>query len=198
MDYFSRKSLRSVPPPRAHARGRLGQRSRLVKVDFAFSLVKTQYSQRHTMINHCDRLITHLGDTDIYFVLFNIPSKFLLYFECYLLSPKMHKKVSKRTHIIFTSWSWCNLVVKAIFALYPKSQALKNYSGNIRSVPPPRAHARGRLGQRSHLVKVDFAFSLVKTIVQVHHCFLLLSEIKVSLTHYGLLFKKITFKILNR
>jgi hypothetical protein len=56
---------------------------------------KLQYSQRHTMINHCDRRITHLSDTDIYFVLFNIPSKFLLYLECYLLSPKMHKKVSK-------------------------------------------------------------------------------------------------------
>ena len=31
-----------------------------------------QYSQRHTMINHCDRRITHLSDTDISFVLFNI------------------------------------------------------------------------------------------------------------------------------
>ena len=28
-----------------------------------------QYSQRHTMINHCDRHITHLGDLDISFVL---------------------------------------------------------------------------------------------------------------------------------
>ena len=33
-----------------------------------------QYSQRHTMINHCDRRITHLSDTDISFVLFNISS----------------------------------------------------------------------------------------------------------------------------
>jgi hypothetical protein len=57
--------------------------------------VHIQYSQRHTMINHCDRRITHLSDNDIYFVLFNIPSTFLLYLECYLLSPKMHKKVSK-------------------------------------------------------------------------------------------------------
>jgi 7-cyano-7-deazaguanine synthase in queuosine biosynthesis len=54
-----------------------------------------QYSQRHTMINHCDRRITDLSDTDIFFVLFNISSKFLLYLECYLLLPKMHKKVSK-------------------------------------------------------------------------------------------------------
>ena len=52
-------------------------------------------SQRHTMINHCDRRITHLSDTDISIDLFNIASKFLLYLECYLLSPKMHKKVSK-------------------------------------------------------------------------------------------------------
>ena len=55
-------------------------------------------SQRHTctMINHCDRRITHLSDTDISFVLFNISSKFVLYLECYLLSPKRHKKVSKQ------------------------------------------------------------------------------------------------------
>ena len=25
---------------------------------------RIQYSQRHTMINHCDRCITHLSDTD--------------------------------------------------------------------------------------------------------------------------------------
>jgi hypothetical protein len=54
-----------------------------------------QYSQGHTMINHCDRRITLLSDIDISFVLFNISSKFLLYLECYLLSSKMHKKVSK-------------------------------------------------------------------------------------------------------
>ena len=58
--------------------------------------VIVQYSQRHTMINHCGRHITHLSDTDIFFVLFNISSKFLLYLECYLLLPKMHKKVSKQ------------------------------------------------------------------------------------------------------
>ena len=46
-------------------------------------------------LNHCDRRITHHSDTDISFVLFNISSKFRLYLECYLLSPKMHKKVSK-------------------------------------------------------------------------------------------------------
>ena len=56
-----------------------------------------QYSQRHTMINHCDRRITHLSDTDISFVLFNTSSKFLLYLECYSLSPKRHKKVRKQT-----------------------------------------------------------------------------------------------------
>ena len=27
-----------------------------------------QYGQRHTMINHCDRHITHLSGTDIYFL----------------------------------------------------------------------------------------------------------------------------------
>ena len=33
-----------------------------------------QYSQRHTVINHCDRCITHLDDLDISFVLLNISS----------------------------------------------------------------------------------------------------------------------------
>jgi hypothetical protein len=27
-------------------------------------VILIQYSQRHTMINHCDRRITHLSDTD--------------------------------------------------------------------------------------------------------------------------------------
>ena len=38
-----------------------------------------QYSQRHSVINHRDRHITHLSDIDISFILFNISSKFLLY-----------------------------------------------------------------------------------------------------------------------
>ena len=49
-----------------------------------------QYSQRHSMINHCDRCITHLGDLDISFVLLNTSSKFLFHLKCYLLSPKRH------------------------------------------------------------------------------------------------------------
>ena len=40
------------------------------------------YSQRHSVINHCDRRITHLGDLDRSFVLLNISSKFLLHLEC--------------------------------------------------------------------------------------------------------------------
>jgi hypothetical protein len=44
-----------------------------------------QYIQRHSVINHCDRRITHLGDLDISFVLLNISAKFLLHLECYLL-----------------------------------------------------------------------------------------------------------------
>ena len=54
-----------------------------------------QYSQRHTMINHCDRCITLLSELDISFVLLNISSKFLLHLECYLLSPKRHIRISK-------------------------------------------------------------------------------------------------------
>ena len=55
-----------------------------------------QYSQRHTMINHCDRRITHLGGLDISFVLLNKFSQFLLHLQCYLLSLKRHIKISKQ------------------------------------------------------------------------------------------------------
>ena len=47
------------------------------------------------MINHYDWHITHLDVMDISIVLFNISSKFLLYLECYILSPKIPKKVIK-------------------------------------------------------------------------------------------------------
>ena len=43
---------------------------------------KLLYSQRHSMINHCDRRITHLGDMNISFVLCNISSNFLLWVTC--------------------------------------------------------------------------------------------------------------------
>ena len=54
-----------------------------------------QYSQRHSVINHCDRRITHFGDLDISFVLLNISSTFLLHLECYLLSPTRLIKINK-------------------------------------------------------------------------------------------------------
>ena len=43
-----------------------------------------QYSQRHTVINHCDRHITHLSDTDITFILLNISSKIAFVFRVLL------------------------------------------------------------------------------------------------------------------
>jgi hypothetical protein len=39
-------------------------------------------SQRHSVIGHCDGRVIHLGDMDIFFVLTNIFSKFLLHLEC--------------------------------------------------------------------------------------------------------------------
>ena len=45
----------------------------------------TSEVQRHSVIYHCDRRITHLSDLDISFVLLNISAKFLLHLECYLL-----------------------------------------------------------------------------------------------------------------
>ena len=56
---------------------------------------EVQYSQRHSVINHCDRHITHLGDLDISFVLLNISLKFLLHLESCLLLPKRHVRISK-------------------------------------------------------------------------------------------------------
>jgi hypothetical protein len=34
--------------------------------------LQLQYSQRHSMINHCDRHITLLSDTGVYFGLFTL------------------------------------------------------------------------------------------------------------------------------
>ena len=59
-------------------------------------LSNIQYSQKHNVINHCDRRITHLGHFNISFVLLDISSKFLLHLECWLLSPNRHIKWSKR------------------------------------------------------------------------------------------------------
>ena len=39
-----------------------------------------QYSQKHSVINHCDRRITLLSDTDISFGLFNLFMYFLVHF----------------------------------------------------------------------------------------------------------------------
>ena len=39
-----------------------------------------QYSQRQSVINHCDRHITFLSDTDISFGLFNLFTYFLVHF----------------------------------------------------------------------------------------------------------------------
>ena len=39
------------------------------------------YSHEHSVINHCDRHITLLSDTDIYFGLFNLFTYFIVHFE---------------------------------------------------------------------------------------------------------------------
>ena len=53
----------------------------------------TVLSETYSVINHCDRRTTHLGDLDISFVLLKMSSKFLLHLECYFLSPKRHIKI---------------------------------------------------------------------------------------------------------
>ena len=45
------------------------------------TLFGIQYSHRHTMINHCNRHITLLSDTDISFGLFNLFTYFLVHFR---------------------------------------------------------------------------------------------------------------------
>ena len=47
-------------------------------------MILIQYSQRHSVINHCDKHITHLVDLDISFALLDIFLKCLLHLECYL------------------------------------------------------------------------------------------------------------------
>ena len=60
-----------------------------------WAIFQLQYSQRHSVINHCDRRITHLDDLDISFILSNISLKFVLHLECYLLLLKRHIKIRK-------------------------------------------------------------------------------------------------------
>ena len=43
-----------------------------IKEDLAPLMQLAQVVMRHSMINHCDRSITLLSDTDIAFVLFNL------------------------------------------------------------------------------------------------------------------------------
>jgi len=79
--------------------------------------ITLQYPTRHTMIYHCDRRITHIGDLNIFFVLLNTFWKFLLHLECYfhpkgisnwvnrLNSPKdISLSVSLRKVICLSQW----------------------------------------------------------------------------------------------
>jgi hypothetical protein len=59
-----------------------------------------QYSQRHGVINHCDRHITLLSDTDISFGLFNL-QMYLLIFICFLGDSKQHSKCKRNFEDIF-------------------------------------------------------------------------------------------------
>ena len=43
--------------------------------------IHVQFSQRHSVINHCDRHITLLSDTDMSFGLFNLFTYFNMPFE---------------------------------------------------------------------------------------------------------------------
>jgi hypothetical protein len=61
-----------------------------------------QYSQRHSVITHCDRRITFLIDTDISFILSNISSKFLLHLECYLTIKIFHRHLGPNLYIFTT------------------------------------------------------------------------------------------------
>ena len=54
-----------------------------------FLVILIQYSQRHSVTNHCDRRITLLSDTDISFVLFNLFCIYLLILMCILGDRKL-------------------------------------------------------------------------------------------------------------
>ena len=62
----------------------MGLWNNLHQVEILENQFKVQYSQRHTMINHCDRRITHLGDLNTSFVLLNIFSKISFTFRVLL------------------------------------------------------------------------------------------------------------------
>ena len=54
----------------------------------------SKYSQRHSVINHCGRHITHLNDLNISFVLLNISSKFLLHLVILTITQKAYQNKS--------------------------------------------------------------------------------------------------------
>jgi hypothetical protein len=55
---------------------------------------RVQCSRRHTVMSRCCGRVARLGDADIcVFALFGISSGFLMYLECYKLSPNMHGRV---------------------------------------------------------------------------------------------------------
>jgi hypothetical protein len=59
------------------------------------SVLVIQSSQRHSVINHCDRHFYSSWWDGYIFGLFNISSKLLLHLECYLIKHKRHIKISK-------------------------------------------------------------------------------------------------------
>ena len=84
-------------------------------------------------------------------------------------------------YMLILPWKRNNVVqnnchVKWTVELYPDSftilYTLKNVTQNIKCHvnSTVRAHVGGRFGRRSRLVKVDFAFSLVKNKVRVGLC----------------------------
>jgi hypothetical protein len=57
-----------------------------------------QYSQRHSMINHCDKRITHLSDTGIYLLVCLI---YLLILICLFGDSKQHSKCKRIFNDVF-------------------------------------------------------------------------------------------------
>jgi hypothetical protein len=57
-----------------------------------------QYSQRHSMINHCDKRITHLSDTGIYLLVCLI---YILILICLFGDSKQHSKCKRIFNDVF-------------------------------------------------------------------------------------------------
>ena len=99
-----------------------------------FYIYNVQYRRRHIVINHCDRRITLLNDTDIFCVLFNlltyfwmIPSNTLLVIEKKFWRCTCMSETEVRTKDISTLPRWVIRLITRILSRYVSNCTVHAY-----------------------------------------------------------------------